>query len=103
MIDTSYEQELLNCEILLLNWNINYIRHGHIFKLSGCNLIYCGPQLNWKVRGEYFKLKGLKSMYILHSLKIFTDAYERYKLLCNIPELIKDMIKYEIMPTYMMI
>lgn len=101
MINSSYEQELLNCEIMLNNFDIKYKRNGYIFTLSGCKLVYMGPQLNWRVRNEYFKLKGIKCMYVMHSLKIFTDAYERYLLLRNIPELLYDMVQFEIMPTYL--
>lgn len=103
MINTSYEQELLNCEILLNNFEIKYKRIGHIFILSGCKLMYCGPQLNWKVREQYFKLKGLKCMYIMHSLKVYCDGYERFLLLSNIPDLLYDMVHYEIMPKYLLL
>lgn len=98
MIDTQYMQELLNCEILLNNFEITYTRRGSIFDLKLCNLFYRGPQIGWFVRGQYFKLKSIRTMYILHSLSILCKAYERYLLLKSIPELLSDTVNYEIMP-----
>jgi hypothetical protein len=101
MLNSQFQQDLLNMEILLNEFHITYYRNGTIFTLPGCKMYYQGPELHWKVRNERFKMSSTRKYYIMHYLKVYCDAYEKFIIIRNIPGLLYDSVMFEIMPSYM--
>lgn len=98
-----FQQEMISAEILLNEFEIPYYRNGCIFTLPGTKMYYRGPELHWKVLGDSFKMSSTRKYYTMIKLKKYTDCYERFLLLRNIPDLLYDMIRFEILPTYLML